>query len=162
MSNVYVLAYKYCVHPGDSDQPFEDGPYSGYRHDVRSGHKFTLFRKPEDYKDNYYFYELDKFDNWEEVETTEDLELGSKAIAVIQLYGDGGTFERTDGYVDFIGISKPGKEQALVNQAARKDYGYFGSKDELLTEILEVNTLTPKVTKKETPRPQTKRHRRSR
>lgn len=88
----------------------EDGDgsrYSGFSHTVCTDHKFSVYKKPIDYPEAT-------------IET--DVE-DPHFVAVI--YGDGGTFGRTDGYVQILnkGFTEEEAEKVcqLVKKSAKKD-----------------------------------------
>lgn len=62
-----------------------NGPYSGYNHDAYVNHRFKLTKDKVQYPDQ-----------------TIETDLKNPYIVVV-VYGDGGTFGRTDGHTQYVG-----------------------------------------------------------
>lgn len=108
----YYITCEYDTVIGPDNDEGDGSQYSGFSHEVRENHKFSVFN--EDYKPNY----LDK-------RYTTDLDPGF-IIAVI--YGDGGTFGRIDGYVQYIGLFSLEKATKIIEliKKIKTEPRYYG------------------------------------
>lgn len=100
------------VSTGYSDHPFDDGPYSGYSHEVRH-YGGCEVRYVEN--DNYgsFGYHSQKFDV--------DAKPGDIVFVIIAIYSDGGTFGRTDGYTEVLYVTKDIEKAIQLKKLLEKD-----------------------------------------
>lgn len=130
----FILLYSYDAETGCRDEPFDDGPYSGYDHTVWTSHEFQLYRCEGSYPVYPEGRGYNSSEEWKQIDP--DLEgYDGPFVVVANLYSDGGTFGSTDGYVDLIGVFKSSEKEKIKKakeSAERMDYGYFGSLNEVL------------------------------
>jgi len=101
---IFYIQCEYETHVGDRQDDGDGSPYSGFDHEVMDNHRFTISKVKPDYPDQTYTTELDK------------------AYVVAVIYGDGGTFGRTDGYVQYLGpFSKEKAEEVMSLIDSTKD-----------------------------------------
>lgn len=114
-SKTYYVTCKYDTMIGPDNDEGDGTRYSGFSHEVYYNHRFRVFEsnnKPV-YPDECYICDIDP----------------SYIVAVI--YGDGGTFGRTDGYVQYIGafsLEKARNIITLINQV-KHEPRYYGDKE---------------------------------
>lgn len=85
MTKTFYIKCDYGVETGSHNEEGDGSAYSGFSHEVYVDHEFQISDKKMNYPDQTY---------------TTDLET---AYILAILYGDGGTFGRTDGYIAYYG-----------------------------------------------------------
>jgi hypothetical protein len=80
----YVKCH-YKTRQGSNHDEGDGTDYSGFSHEEHYDHRFEISDKKMDYPDGTFG------------------SVGDKSYVIAVIYGDGGTFGRTDGYVQYIG-----------------------------------------------------------
>ncbi len=115
---IYYITCKYDTITGSSQDDGDGSRYSGFDHEVHTNHRFEIHETKPDYPDKTFSTSLDK------------------AYFIAVIYGDGGTFGRTDGYVQYIGPFCKEKADTviqLVNKVQREPRSCF-NRDEAFNE----------------------------
>ena len=81
----FYVKCNYSTRQGSSHDEGDGSDYSGFSHEEHYDHWFDISEKKMDYPDQTFS------------------SLGDKSYVLAVIYGDGGTFGRTDGYVQYIG-----------------------------------------------------------
>jgi len=130
---MFLIAYDQREWVGSQDQPFNDGPYSGFRHREIEVSNFRLYRTDSFYPDISHI----SYSDYETIENDAAYDTEGPFVAVINLFTDGGTFGRTSGYVEIHGVFHASDQIAIdecVKKARERDYGYFGNLDQTIVE----------------------------
>ena len=145
-TDFFILTWNTSPQTGYMDDP-SDEPYDGFDHTELNPSDFALSRGSDDLDihdpENLEYVYLPKAwglysGNYAlAINRTPDLEGDFTAVYII--YGDGGTFGRTDGYVRFVGachVMDTARLELLKQEANSINFGYFGS-----VQSIEVRTF---------------------
>lgn len=81
----FYVKCNYNTRQGSDHDEGDGSDYSGFSHEEHYDHWFDISEKKMDYPDGTFS------------------SVGDKSYVLAVIYGDGGTFGRTDGYVQYIG-----------------------------------------------------------
>lgn len=110
---VYVQVESNGCSTGYSDSPFDDGPYSGYSHEINHYGGCSVLELT-DKVEGRLGYRTKKFDV--------DLKAGDIAFVVVALYSTGGTFGRTEGNPSVLAVFKTAEEAIALKEFVADDY----------------------------------------
>lgn len=103
----WYLTIDYNVIDGPNNDDGDGSPYSGYSHEIRINHRFTLSTTEHKRPDK-----------------TFETDLNNPHVVVV-LYSDGGTFGHTEGYTEVIGcfdkIKAEQIAQMIEDDASREE-----------------------------------------
>jgi hypothetical protein len=107
---VVVSTKSYSSWTGSNDEPFNDGPYSGFSHECRSydGCEVT-YLADDDRAQGRFGYWSKKFDV--------DAKPGDVVFVVVVVYSTGGTFGRDEGCTEVVNVYKDPKQAKKVAKA---------------------------------------------
>lgn len=109
---VYVQVESSGCSVGYNDSPFDDGPYSGYSHEINHYGGCKVFELT-DKVEGRLGYRTKKFDV--------DLKAGDIAFVVVALYTTGGTFGRTEGNPSVLAVFKTADKAIALKDFVQND-----------------------------------------
>lgn len=119
--NTFYVKHEYTAEQGPSHDEGDGSEWSGFEHTVYTNHSFTVSETKPDYPDQTFNTSLDK----------------GYIIAVI--YGDGGTFGRTDGFVQYFGVFCKEKAIEIIELINKVQYEpkYDKAKEKVFEENIK-------------------------
>lgn len=106
---VVVSTKSYQSWTGHHDEPFDDGPYSGFAHECRSYDGCEVFSVDAENVNGRIGYYSKRFDV--------DAKPGDTVFVVVVVYSTGGTFGRDEGLASVVNVYKDPAQAKKVAQA---------------------------------------------